>query len=156
MNSSEAKIDLWIEALKKSGFGMAVIASWSMSPVLNFGDKVYVRIDATSYYGIGDIIVFPVTDSLMIHRIVGSLWTPQGKFFIHKGDNASAMAFGMIKQEQVLGRAIIAKKDGKIILVSSLPRPRAIRLQSPFYSLLALERCVVSWLKRYLSQGKRI
>jgi hypothetical protein len=66
------------------------------------------------------------------------------------------MAFGMIKQEQVLGRAIIAKKDGKIILVSSLPRPRAIRLQSPFYSLLALERCVVSWLKRYLSQGKRI
>jgi signal peptidase I len=155
MDSSEANRDLWIEAVKKSGFGVATVASGSMSPVLNVGDKVYVRLGTLSYYGTGDIVVFTVADSLMIHRIIGSLWTPQGILFIHKGDNASAMAFGLVKQEQILGRPIIVKKGSKMILVSSLPKPRASRLQSPFYSLLALERCVVSWLKRYLLQGKR-
>lgn len=144
MNSNEAQRDLWIEALKESGFGMASVASGSMSPVLNVSDKVYVKFDVQPEYKIGDIVVFPVADSLMMHRIVGSLWTPQGRLFIHKGDAASAMAFGLVKQEQILGRPIIVKKDSEVMSVSSFSKPRVIRLLSPLYSLLVM----VLWLRR--------
>lgn len=153
MNSKEAKRDLWIEALKTLGIGLATVAGDCMSPVLNVGDKVYVKLSDPSYYRTGDIVVFPVADSLMMHRIVGSLWTPQGKLFMHRGDETSAMAFGLVKQEQILGRIIIGTKDSKVILASSLPKPWTIRLLSPFYSLLALDRCVVIWIQKCLSQG---
>ena len=138
IDNHDAARNLWIEDLEQSGFGMATIASGSMSPVLNVGDKVYVKFGDQSNYKTGEIVVFPVADSLMTHRIVGSLWTPRGKLFIHRGDNASAMAFGLVKQEQILGRPIIANNDSKVISVSSLPRPRTIKLLSPYYSLLAL------------------
>jgi hypothetical protein len=153
LNSKEANIDLWKEALKKSGFGLATVAGDCMSPVLNVGDKVYIKHSAPSCYRTGDIVVFPLADSLMMHRIVGSLWTPRGKFFIHRGDKTSAMAFGLVKQGQILGRIILAKKDSKIVLASFFPKPRTIGLLSPFYSLLAMERCVVIWIKKFLSQG---
>ena len=128
---------LWIEDLKQSGFGMATIASGSMSPVLNVGDKVYVKFSDRSNYKIGDIIVFPVADSLMVHRIVGKLWTPKGKYLIHKGDHAGARA-GLVKQDLILGKPVALKKDNKVITVSSLPKPRTIMLFSPFYSAQAM------------------
>ena len=128
---------LWIEDFKRSGFGMASIASGSMSPVLNVGDKVYVKFSDRSNYKIGDIIVFPATDSLMVHRIMGKLWTPKGKYVIHKGDHAGAKA-GLVKQDQILGKPIVLKNDDKVIPVSSLPKPRTIILCSPFYSVLAM------------------
>jgi hypothetical protein len=84
----------------------------------------------------------------MMHRIVGSLWTPHGKLIVHRGDKASAMAFGLIRQERILGRLIVVKKDSKVVLASSLPKPRAIGLLSLVYSLLALERCVLVWLRK--------
>jgi len=58
------------------------------------------------------------------------------------------MAFGLIREEGILGRLITVKKDSKVVSVSSLPKPRAIRLISLVYSLLALERCVLVWLRK--------
>jgi len=58
------------------------------------------------------------------------------------------MAFGLIREERILGRLITVKKDSKIVSVSSLPKPRAIGLLSLVYSLLALERCVLVWLRK--------
>ena len=121
-----------------------------MSPVLDVGDKAYVKLCDPSCCRAGDIVVFPVADSLMMHRIVGRLWTPHEKLIVHKGDTASAMAFGLIKQERILGRVIIVKKDSKIVLAPALPKPRAIGLLSRVYSLLALERCVLVWLESSL------
>ena len=149
MNSG-AKNDLWIEVLKKSGTAMVTVAGGSMSSALNVGDKVYVERGRPASYRKGDIVVFPVANSLMIHRIVGSFPTPKGKFFVHKGDKANVMAFGLFKQEQILGRAVRVKKDSKEISVSSLPQLRVIRLLAPLYTLLAIERCVIALLKRCL------
>lgn len=148
MNSNEAETDLWIETLRRSGFGIATAAGGCMSPVLDVGDKAYVKLCDPSCCRAGDIVVFPVADSLMMHRIVGRLWTPHEKLIVHKGDTASAMAFGLIKQERILGRVIIVKKDSKIVSASALPKPRAIGLLSRVYSLLALERCVLVWLRK--------
>ncbi len=148
--SSKGKDDLWIEVLNKSGTVMVNVAGGSMSPALNVGNKVYVELSHRASYRIGDIVVFPVADSLMIHRIVSSLPTPKGKLFVHKGDKARVMAFGLVRQEQVLGKAVRVKRGSKEIPVSSLPQPGVIRLLSPLYSLLALERYVAIWLKKCL------
>ena len=137
MDNHDDTRSLWIEDLKRSGFGMATIASGSMSPVLNAGDKVYVKFSDRTNYKVGDIIVFPVNDSLMTHRIVGKLWTPKGKYVIHKGDHAGARV-GLVKQNKILGKPVVLKKDDKVIPVSSLPKPRTIMLFSLFYSALAM------------------
>lgn len=146
MNQAEVAKKLWITALKESGFGLATVVSGSMAPVLNVGDKVYVKLAAQTNYELGDIVVFSVADSLMVHRIVGRFWTPQGRLYIHRGDAAGIMAFGIVKQEHILGSAIIAQKDGKIISISSLYKPREIRYLSLFYSLMPM----VLWLKRMI------
>lgn len=57
------------------------------------------------------------------------------------------MSFGLIRQELILGRLISVKKDGKVVWASSLPKPKAIGFLSLGYSLLALERCALVWLK---------
>lgn len=149
MNSG-AKNDLWIEVLKKSGTAMVTVAGGSMSPLLDVGDKVYVERGRPASYRKGDIVVFPVANSLMIHRIVSSFSILKGKFFVHKGDKANIMAFGLIKQEQILGRAVRVKKGKEEIAAFSLLHPRAVRLLAPLYSLLAIERYVISGLKRCL------
>ncbi len=148
MNSNEAETDLWIETLRRLGFGMVTVAGGSMSPVLEVGDKAYVELSEPSCCRVGDIVVFPAADSLIMHRVVGSLRTPHGKLIVHRGDNSGAMAFGLIREERILGRLITVKKDSKVVSVSSLPKPRAIGLLSLVYSLLALERCVFVWLRK--------
>lgn len=148
MNRNEAQTDRWIETFRRSGFGIATVASGSMSPVLDIGDKAYVELSDPSRCRVGDIVIFPVDDSLMMHRIVGSLWTPHGKLIVHRGDNAGALAFGLVRQERILGRLIFVKKDYNVVLASSLPKPRAIGLSRLVYSLLALERCVRVWLRK--------
>ncbi len=148
MNSNEAETDLWIESLRRLGFGIATVAGGCMSPVLEVGDKAYVELSEPSSCRIGDIVVFPVADSLTIHRVVGSLWTPDGKLIVHRGDKSGAMAFGVIREERILGKLITVKKDSKVVSVSSLAKPRAIRLLSLVYSFLALERCALVWLRK--------
>jgi signal peptidase I len=153
MNSG-AKNDLWIEALKKSGTAMVTVAGGSMSPLLDIGDKVYVEFSRPASYRIGDTVVFPVPNSLMIHRIVGSFPTLKGKFFVHKGDKANIMAFGVIKQEQILGRAVKIKKGKEEIAAFSLLHLRAVRLLAPLYFLLAIGRYVIAGLKRLAFSGR--
>ena len=122
MNGNQAEPDLWIETLKRSGFGIATVAGGCMSPVLDVGDKAYVELSDPSCCRVGDIVVFPVADSLTLHRIVGRLWTPHGKLLVHRGDKASSMAFGLIRQERILGRLIIVKRDRKVVLASAAPQ----------------------------------
>ena len=149
-----SKNDLWIETLKRSGTAMVTVAGGSMSPLLDVGDKVYVERGRPESYRIGDTVVFPVADSLMIHRIVGSFSGPKGKLFVHKGDKANVMAFGLIKQKQILGKAVKVKKGKEEIAAFSLLHPRAVRLLAPLYSLLAIGRYVIALLKRLAFNGR--
>jgi hypothetical protein len=82
---------------------------------------------------------------LTVHRIVGKILTPKGIFLVHKGDAARLMAVGTVKQEHILGTAIIAYKDSRVISVSHHPS-KIVRVLSPFYSLLA----TALWLRRMI------
>lgn len=146
MNRADSTQESWIEASRESGFGLATVVSGSMSPVLNVGDKVYVKFADQKKYCIGDVVVFPASDHLTVHRIVGKFFTQKGTLFVHKGDAAKLMAVGIVKQEHILGTAIIVRKGSEVIPVSS-HLSKTIRVLSPFYSLLA----AVLWLRRTIA-----
>lgn len=50
------------------GFGLAVVMSGSMEPVLQVDDLVVIR--ARDSYGVGDIIVYETDSARIIHRVI--------------------------------------------------------------------------------------
>lgn len=138
MDNKASGRDLWIAALRQSGYGVAKIATGSMSPLLETGDIVYIRFDEQSKYRTGDIVVFPVFNSLMVHRIAGRLWTPRGVFIIHRGDRAGLMNFGLVREDQILGKPVIVQKEGQSMKISSLSESGSYSILSLFYSFQGL------------------
>jgi signal peptidase I len=67
MNCATSTRESWIEASRESGFGLATVVSGSMSPVLNVGDKVYVKFSDQINYRIGDVVVFPTPPDSSSH-----------------------------------------------------------------------------------------
>ncbi len=81
---------------------MFSVVSESMEPTLYVGEMVVIQ--SVKDYSEGDIVVYMRGSTPIIHRIIDK--TSSG--FIIKGDNNPVADPGIIKKEQIVGRAVLA------------------------------------------------
>jgi signal peptidase len=92
------------------GYGICVVLSGSMEPVLAVDDLVFIR--ETQDIAVGDIIVYQSGQELIIHRVVGL----DGQMVVTKGDanNVADEPFDL--------SAVKGKMTGRIPAVGALVR----------------------------------
>ena len=81
------------------GYTFFEIVSGSMSPTIEKGDMIIVKID--NDYKVGDIVSFKEEDSIITHRIVEK----GDNYYVTKGD-ANNTVDNPIKKEQIIGRTV--------------------------------------------------
>lgn len=88
------------------------VCSGSMAPTLRPGDRITVM--SADKYRLGEIILFAMNGGFIIHRVLGIL---PGRI-ITKGD-ASHQLDPPVSTQDILGRAIIRERDGKVQVLDS-------------------------------------
>lgn len=81
------------------GYTYFEIVSGSMSPTIEKGDMILVKLDTE--YKVGDIVSFKDNDSIITHRIVEK----NDNYYVTKGD-ANNTLDNPIKEEQILGKTV--------------------------------------------------
>jgi signal peptidase len=99
-----------------------VVRSGSMSPALETGDAVLVRLldgDVVDEVGVGDVVTFHPTSSesiLISHRIVATLHNVNGDaFYVTKGDANASRDTELVAPDRIIG-----KVDGRLPQVGRL------------------------------------
>ncbi len=105
---------------------------FSMTPIINDGDVITVSPCLPGDLRSGDIaaLTHPVTDRLVVHRIVGI----RGKSFFAKGDNNEAFD-GLIPESHVLGRVTRIEHEGRSVQLGLGRERSAIAFLSRFHIL---------------------
>jgi hypothetical protein len=108
---------------------------FSMTPMIKDGDIITISPCLSAGLRSGDIaaIAHPVTDCLVVHRIVG---IRDGSFFV-KGDNHEDFD-GPIPGSHVLGRITRIERDGRSVQLGLGAERSAIALLSRFHILTLL------------------
>jgi signal peptidase I len=103
-------VTLMREVLGKGASFRFKAKGFSMTPIINDGDIITVSPCLPAGLRSGDIAAFsqPVTDRLVVHRIVGI----QGGSFMVKGDNNENFD-GPIPESRVLGRITRIERNGR-------------------------------------------
>lgn len=83
------------------GIGIAVVQTGSMEPALHAGDLLFVK--PVGDYDLGDIVVYPSGNSLVVHRIVGI----SGTTLTTQGD-ANNTPDTPFQQKEVLGKVVFS------------------------------------------------
>ena len=81
------------------GYTFFEIVSGSMSPTIEKGDMILVKLD--SEYNVGDIVSYKDNDSIITHRIVEK----NDSYYVTKGD-ANNTLDNPIKEEQIIGKTV--------------------------------------------------
>ena len=81
------------------GYTFFEIVSGSMSPTIEKGDMIFVKLDTD--YKVGDIVSFKDNDSIITHRIIEK----NNNYYVTKGD-ANNTADNPIKEDQIIGKTI--------------------------------------------------
>ncbi len=84
-----------------------VILTGSMVPVINIGDVVIVHKIPGTEAGLGDIIMFPMGDVKVTHRVVAVQKNTQGNFFLTKGDANSRPDQNLVSEKNVQGKVVM-------------------------------------------------
>jgi len=84
-----------------------VILTGSMVPVINIGDVVIVHKIPGSEAGLGDIILFPMGDVKVTHRVVDVQQDTRGLFFQTKGDANSQPDQNLVSEKNVQGKVVM-------------------------------------------------
>ena len=147
--SGSAFIELLKAVLDKGTSFRFRAEGFSMHPFIRNGDLVTLSPLSNIMPRIGDVVafVFPGTDRLMVHRIIGA----EGRFFLIKGDNLHGPD-GLIRKTNILGRVIRVERSGKEVPFGIGPERMFIALLSrrgPIFSfLLPIWRLVRPILRR--------
>lgn len=93
-----------VKVLNKSytnifGYTFFEIVSGSMSPTIEKGDMIFVKLDTD--YKVGDIVSFKDNDSIITHRIIEK----NDNYYVTQGD-ANNVADKPIKEDQIIGKTI--------------------------------------------------
>jgi hypothetical protein len=86
-----------------------IVAGRSMTPTLDLGDRVQLRIGRE--FGTGDVVLFASDDpaTFVLHRVV--LRVPAARYFIHAGDAArGTRGVGFARVDRVVGVADLARR----------------------------------------------
>jgi len=107
------------ELYHKQGQGWFRVATGSMRPIIEPGDKVLVRSIAPAAAKSGDILLYRSGEDYVTHRLVGFM-TREGKtLFLTKGDAGSVPE--EVAPEAVRGKVIVIEKHGgKLLRLDSL------------------------------------
>lgn len=81
------------------GYTFFEIVSGSMSPTIEKGDMIFVKLDTD--YEVGDIVSFKDNNSIITHRIIEK----NDNYYVTKGD-ANNTADNPIKENQIIGKTI--------------------------------------------------
>ena len=81
------------------GYTFFEIVSGSMSPTIEKGDMIVVKLDTD--YKIGDIVTFKEDDSIITHRIVEK----KDGYYVTKGDSNNTLD-NPIKENQIIGKTV--------------------------------------------------
>lgn len=79
------------------------IMSDSMYPIFSRGDLVIIKKKNVQKFEVGDIIVYKIDKSRVVHRIVEIVECDDSICFITKGDNNNSVDTRYVKKSQVLG-----------------------------------------------------
>jgi|Deesub1362A_J573_1020465.scaffolds.fasta_scaffold02471_3 signal peptidase I len=92
------------ESLKRNGKVWVKIEGRSMEPVIKKGDRVLVEEKKAGEITPGDVILYSVDESLIVHRAVGRFFYSGKWFFLEKGELGEGI--GRISEESLLGRVV--------------------------------------------------
>lgn len=121
------------------GFGMSVVLSGSMEPVLSVNDLVFVL--ESDHYDVGDIVVYQDGSALVIHRII----SVDGDEIITMGEANTA------PDEPITVSAIKGKAIGHIPFVGAVVR----FLKTTIGTVLLIIAAIVLFELPYLQKRKK-
>ncbi len=116
--SAEAYLDsvlsIWAE---RGATSTCEISGLSMAPLLRHGDRLLIKHGA-GRFRIGDVIVFRVSEKLLVHRVVDKRKTKEGEVLLAKGDQ-SRVFDEPITADQVIGKVLeVQGSSGRLRLAS--------------------------------------
>ncbi len=88
------------------GFYPMVVVSGSMEPAIHVGDIAVVRKLDPYALQIGDVVTYSTAEGNITHRIVGLDVTPQGPFFLMRGDANLTADPRMIPAQAIVGKVV--------------------------------------------------
>lgn len=115
---SQFLIELLDEVMEKGGELSLRVASGSMQPLIQPGDRVTLKHADVDQVKFGDIIVFRQQEVLVVHRVIGRLRIDGRTFFLQKGD--SNLAASPVPSDDVLARVVAIGKAGKTFRLDTL------------------------------------
>lgn len=111
---TEVLDQLWHASFRKQGYSKLQVASGSMTPLINIGDRVrVVAIKNPKDVRVGDIVLFKFKGHYLVHRIVGKLVLHNELYFRQKGD--AGMNSEILPADRILGKVIAIEKPRGVI-----------------------------------------
>lgn len=132
------------------GFYPMVVASGSMEPTLHTGDVAVVRKISPYDLQIGDVATYATAGGTVTHRIVGLDVTPQGPFFLMRGDANLTTDPRSIPAQAIVGKVVyrVPRLGFLVDFANSLPG-RVLFIGTPLVVLALL------WSRRILGRLAR-
>lgn len=88
------------------GFYPLVVLSGSMEPTLNTGDLAVIHRVESHQLQLGDVVSYATPSGSITHRIIGMDITPQGYFFLMRGDANLTTDPRAIPADRVVGKVL--------------------------------------------------
>lgn len=128
------------EKVKSNTFFDFGISSRSMAPILLPGDIYTVRNVAPQKLRKGDIILFKMNDTLIVHRYIYKFQKENNRIkLITKGDNLPFFDQWLVSSDELFGKVILIKKKQK-----------EINLEGIFWKIINYLLALVSSVQVYL------
>lgn len=138
--TSEQTDDLWREGLKRGNRIRFRVASGSMYPALVQGDSVLVKgFPPLSYPRLGDIVLFYIGETWVVHRVVGREFTGGQISYWQKGD--AEYRATLMPASAVAGRVIGIEHNNNLIDLDTL-------LQKTINHSIGVILCAMDWILR--------
>ena len=126
--------ELWAERLKKGSVTKFKVASGSMKPLINIGDRVAVKkVDNLGRVRLGDIVLFSTTGNYVVHRIIGKSHQRGELFFRQKGD--ASLQSGIVSGREIRGKIIAIEKSHGLIRLDTRAANVASFLLGVYFAL---------------------
>jgi len=95
-----------------------VILSGSMQPNIDIGDIVIIKEINAEQARVGDVIMFPLNNMLVTHRVIDIQQKDGKKYFTTKGDGNTEPERDPVIEENVIGKVImVIPKAGRITML---------------------------------------
>lgn len=121
------------------GFYPMVVLSGSMEPTIHVGDIAVVKKQAPYGLQIGDVVTYSTAGGNITHRIVGLDVTPQGPFFLMRGDANLTPDSRAIPAQAIVGKVVYrVPRLGFLVSFANSTAGRVMFIVAPLLLLAVL------------------